>query len=420
MLLQFSVENFKSFKEKAILSMSASKDQEHVDAVASVGKNTILKTIAMYGANASGKTNMIKAFTAAIMLLRQSNNMQINQPLAWISPFVIDKETALKPSAFEFIFFVNEIKYIYGFSATINDIVDEYLYVYNSAKPSKVFERTNITEYSFPADDKRKLEEIKAKNSNNKLFLATATSWNYEKTKDAYLWFAESIDTFDRNSWDGFDPERFASDSSGSLKRFVQDVLKMADININDYSLEETDIPKEIIEELKKNVAFSEFIKNGSTKGYSISVNHSVENEAGDIENYRLDLTEESLGTQRLFGMTPHLQVAFKKGKTIIVDELENSLHPLLVEEILKMFNNPTINEADAQLIFNTHDVNLLSLDNFRRDQIYFLEKNPKTASSEIYSLDEFSVRKRENIRKGYLQGRYGAVPFIGGGASDQ
>jgi AAA15 family ATPase/GTPase len=118
--------------------------------------------------------------------------------------------------------------------------------------------------------------------------------------------------------------------------------------------------------------------------------------------------------------MTPHLQTAFEKGKTIIVDEIENSLHPLLVEEILKMFSDPIINKSNAQLIFSTHDVNLLSLDNFRRDQIYFLEKNPKTASSEIYSLDEFPVRKGENIRKGYLQGRYGAIPFIGGGASDK
>jgi AAA15 family ATPase/GTPase len=417
MLLQFSVENFKSFKDKAVLSMSASTDKEHVDAVASIGKNTILKTVAMYGANASGKTNIIKAFTAAIMLLRQSNSVQINQPLGWISPFALDKDAVQKPSAFEFIFFVNGVKYIYGFSATQKDIVDEYLYVYNSAKPSKVFERTNTTEYSFPADEKRKLEEIRAKNSNNKLFLATATAWNYEKTKDAYLWFAESIDTFDKTSWDGFNPDSFVNDKTGKLKQFVQDVLRIADINIDDYKLEETEIqlPKEIIEELKKGGA-----NNIPTKGYSISVNHSVESESGDLEKYRLDLAEESLGTQRLFGMTPHLQSAFEKGKTIIVDEIENSLHPLLVEEILKMFNNPTINRANAQLIFSTHDVHLLSLDNFRRDQIYFLEKNPKSASSEIYSLDEFPVRKGENIRKGYLQGRYGAVPFIGGEASDQ
>jgi AAA15 family ATPase/GTPase len=253
--------------------------------------------------------------------------------------------------------------------------------------------------------------------------LATATAWNYEKTKDAYLWFAEKIDTFDKNNWDGFNLDNFAQDQSGKLKQFTQNILKIADININDYDIEETEIPQEIIDDFKKNRAFSEIVKNRvvniPTKSYSLSVNHVVENEAGDIEKYSLTLGEESSGTQRLFGMSPHLQVAFEQGKTIIVDEIENSLHPLLVEEIIKMFHDPAINQADAQLIFSTHDVNLLNLDIFRRDQIYFLEKNPQTASSDIYSLDEFSVRKGENIRAGYLQGRYGAVPFIGGGRSD-
>ena len=148
-------------------------------------------------------------------------------------------------------------------------------------------------------------------------------------------------------------------------------------------------------------------------KEVKISTIHEIKNDNGDLENYELDLGDESLGTQSLFFFSPILKEAFEKGKVIIVDEIDKSLHPLLVKFIIDLFHNNEINKNNAQLIFNTHDTNLLSLNTFRRDQIWFAEKDPVKGTTDLYPLDDFAVRKTENIQKGYLNGRYGAIPFI-------
>jgi AAA15 family ATPase/GTPase len=429
MLLQFSVENFLSFKDKVVISLSAGRETAHEENAAKAGKYNVLRSVSMYGANASGKTNLIKAFSTAIFMLRQSNNLQINFPLTWIVPFKMNPETVSRPSVFEFIFFANNIKYVYGFSATITAVIDEYLYAHKTTRPCKIFERTNTHDYSFPASDKEQLEALKERNSPNKLFLATATAWNFEKTRDAYLWFAESIDTFGRDSWNRLNLENYLTDESGALKRFTREMLLHADINIDDYRVEEKEIPTEQInalsEALQMDPVARELLKNDAvplpTKAYSFTLTHTVKSSDGDGHAYSLDISEESDGTRRLLAMIPYIKSAFEKGTTIVVDEIESSLHPLLVEAIIRMFHNPKLNTGNAQLIFSTHNVNLMNLDIFRRDQIYFLEKNPESAATEIYALDEFSVKQNkaeaeaEDIRKEYLQGRYGAVPFVSG-----
>ena len=145
---------------------------------------------------------------------------------------------------------------------------------------------------------------------------------------------------------------------------------------------------------------------------------YEVTNDEGNMENYELNLNNESSGTQILFSFAPILKDVFENGKILVIDEIERSLHPSLVEMIIKFFHNPKINKGNAQLIFNTHDTNLLSLEMFRRDQIWFAEKDPKKGATDLYPLDDFSVRKNENIQKGYLNGRYGAIPFVATGDS--
>ena len=136
----------------------------------------------------------------------------------------------------------------------------------------------------------------------------------------------------------------------------------------------------------------------------------------GDNKNtYSLGLLEESLGTNQLFLLGPVLKDVFENGTSLFIDEIDNSLHTFIVKHIINMFRNPDINKSGAQLIFTTHDTSLLSLSTFRRDQVYFTEKNNTTGASDLYSLDEFSVRKTDNIEKGYLLGRYGAIPYIRG-----
>lgn len=418
MLVEFSVKNFMSIKDEMTFSMVAGSGDENAQNVIQNEKTGegYLKSTAIYGANASGKTNFMRALTAAIMTVRTSNLRNINEPLIEMRPFKFDAKTVSKPCEFKFIFIKNNIKYIYGFSADINRIYTEYLYQYLSAKPSLIFERKNVNEYRFTKQEQSKLAELTTKNTEKKLFLSTATAWNYEKTKNAYIWFSEDIDTYnDYMNVGAYAFDRFENDKDGKLKRFTINLLKQADILIKDYNFE--------IENVNANnvIAFNNIKipkENILQKEVKISTFHEIENENGNIENHELELGEESLGTQNLFFFSPILKEAFEKGKVIIVDEIDKSLHPLLVEFVIKLFHNSEINKNNAQLIFNTHDTNLLSLDNFRRDQIWFTEKEPKKGTTDLYPLDDFSVRKTENVQKGYLNGRYGAIPFLAMGNS--
>lgn len=416
MLIQFSVENFMSFKNKAVLSFSAGNESLLPENEFKVENERLLKSIALYGANAAGKSSFYKALTASIIMIRTSQKKQIGEKIFELIPYKFDEKSIKSPSKFEFIFINNGIKYIYGFSATMDRIIDEYLYKYTSAKPSLIFKRENTSEYKFPKKDEKILKELQEKTIENKLFLSTATSWNYEETKNAFLWFAEKIDTY-KHGFNIVNTDKLKNDPDGTLKRFVLNVLKAADINISDYEIRSFPID---INSIMSNIPYGLAIQMQSEKGPIVGVTdriftkHKIINENGKFKEYELDINEESDGTQAIFYFSSELRDSLIGGKTIIVDEIDSSLHPLLVEFIVKLFNSKEINKSNAQIMFITHDTNLLNLDTLRRDQIYMVEKDNDTGVSELYSLDEFSVRKKENIQKGYLQGRYGAIPDLG------
>ncbi len=415
MLLEFSIKNFLSFKDKITFNMEATTGNENEENIIIKDNERILKTTALYGANASGKTNLIKAFTSAIMMVRMSNNRQIGEKLMQMEPFAFDEETKNKPCEFEFVFIANGNKYIYGFVADKDKIYEEYLYKYFSAKATRIFERTNCNDYKFLQSDEGKLNAIKEKNTDNKLFLATATTWNYDKTKDAYLWFAKNIDTYTGGIFlNDFAIESFSNDENEELKQFTLRLLEEADIVIKDFSIEieERAIDNNLLM-LFKNLNMQTPTPTQKQKDVKIRMIHEIKDNNDKIETYDLNLINESSGTQILFSFAPILKDVFENGKILVIDEIERSLHPSLVEMIIKFFHNSEINKGNAQLIFNTHDTNLLSLEIFRRDQIWFAEKNPEKGATDLYPLDDFPVRKTENIQKGYLNGRYGAIPFV-------
>ena len=412
MLIEFSVKNFLSFKDKVTLSMEKGNGDEKLENVFTKNDVDLLRTTAIYGANASGKTNILKAFTCAILMIRNSNFMNTTNKWISIKPFLFDKKTSKEPSEFEFIFISNNVKYRYFFSADANKIYDEILDAYYTQKPTNIFTRTNTNDYEFN-NDKAKLESIAAKNTENKLFLTTATTWNYDKTKDAFLWFSEKIDTYD--SFDKISDQDLIeySKNDGELKEFALKLLKEADIFIKDIHVdyEEKEMDNAMMDMLIPPLART----NGTFKmsNVRIELEHEITDKNKNKYIYSLNFNDESSGTRTLFALAPFLKRAFESTKTIVVDELEKSMHPALVEFIVKLFNDKSINKANSQLIFITHATNLLTIELLRRDQIWFTEKNPDTGVSELYPLDSFSVRKDENIQKGYINGRYGAVPFI-------
>lgn len=419
MLIQFSVENYRSYKDKAILSLEASTDKALSSNVVDDGNDRLLKVAAIFGANASGKSNLFLALTTAIMNIRLSNRMQVGQPLYNISPFLFDEKMWDKPSKFEFVFRNNGIKYVYGFSATSTEIVEEYLYAYKTKKGTTIFERdetnnNNVYRFTIPSI-KKELESLTSKNTKNKLFLATATEWNSQETKDAFDFFASKINTFDPQ-FETLLPQigpLLEGDNDNSTRQFIKNLLKEADINIDDYlfetkeqSLEEflNSIPPQV-----RSLFLTRMIPGAKNISYTINTIHQVKGKA-----FSMNINDESEGTKNVFGIAPLFRRAFERtGEVICIDEFDKSLHPELVQYMIDLFNDKEINICNAQLILSSHTTSLLSQDHLRRDQFYFVDKKQDTGESELYSLDEFSPRKSEDIRKAYLLGRFGAVPNI-------
>ena len=367
-----------------------------------IGGNKVLKSAAVYGANASGKSNLFEILARVVSMLRSSNSVDINAKLPLI-PFKLDKGSVNKPSEFEIKFILDETRYVYGFIADKDKIYDEYLYYYPNGRETKIFDRTNINEYSYTQKDEKILREIEAKNAQNKFFLATATNWNFDKTKAAYNFLTNGIGTCNNLEILKNMAYKMYETNPDYLKDFAIDFLQKADFNIEDYQISQIDVPGEFL------TAIPEFITKtlpDKPKAYQVLFKHK------NSDNY-LSIDEESLGTQMIFAFIPFLADSLKNKKVLIIDELDKSLHPFLVQYIVEIFNDAEINKNGSQLIFNTHDTNLLDLNILRRDQIWFTEKNSETGESDLYSLSDFSVRKQENVEKGYMLGRYGAVPFI-------
>ena len=418
MLVQFTVENFLTIRDKVYLSLEPSKDSEHPENLITKGDYKAVNSVAIYGANASGKSSLFKAITVALIMIRNSNNVQITDKLP-MTPFKFDFESRNKPTSFEFTFIAKDgRKYIYGFSATTEKVVEEYLYCYNTSKPTLLFDLNENEKPKFNRAYKVKLEAAYQMNTANKLFLATATTWNVECTKSPFEWLAESIDTFtDVMELGGVAFEKYRTDENRKYIEFTKNLLKQADINISSIEVDAKEVvggpalPFQIVVQGK-------IIPPNEGKHYDVEITtgHTVVDENGEKTEFSLTLQEESIGTQLLFFYGPLLKDAFEKGKTIVLDEIDKSMHPSFVKFIMNLFTDPDVNKNGAQLIVTTHETGILSLEMFRRDQIYFTEKDSKSGVTDLYSLDEFSVRKTENIEKGYLMGRYGAIPFLQAG----
>ncbi len=419
MLIQFSVKNFMSFKDKAVLSMNPAVDEEHPENINEKNGFKATNLIAIYGANASGKTSLFKAMTVAINMIKNSNYMQVNQKIFSVVPFKFDNSTANKPSEFEFIFVADDgNRYVYGFSADTTKIVEEYLYQYKTQKPSLIFERSE-EKYEFKSQ-KSILEPLVRFNTPNKLFLATATNWNTESTIIPYKWLSEKMVTFtDAQVLTNVALDLYKSPQKDEYIRFTEELLQAADINISKINIDVKRANIEIPIGLSdSHMAFiRQPIQTASShemEQIEVRTEHII-GEGNETSTYVLGLGEESLGTNQLFILGPFLKEAFEKGIVIVIDEIDKSLHTFIVKYLINMFRDKDVNKAGAQLIFTTHDTALLSLSTFRRDQIYFTEKDNKTGESDLYSLDEMSVRKTDNVEKGYLLGRYGAIPYICG-----
>lgn len=422
MIIDFSFKNFKSFADECNFTMLANVDKLHEDNLIKYKKSRLSKARMIYGANASGKTSFIMAMNFVVEFIVNSNYLIESTPIR-VTPFKLCEGWVNKPSEFSITFVIGETKYYYEFSCNREKVLSERLDVFYSAKPTNIFKRTNTSVYDFNKDDEKLLKAIKERNLDNKLFLVTSASWNYEVTKPVVDYFVNTVKVVmkTKESWREDLNRIYDNGEVDEYKKFCLKMLNNADLSIKDFDMDPKSI-KELNEESGK--AYQGLIMavaNGNEERrnrfenmtiYDFKTLHEVI-EGEEHKDYPLAFMEESLGTQQMFNFAPILYYVFKEGKVLFIDEIDKSLHPLIVKYLVGLFFNKSINPNNAQLIANTHDTNLLDLDMFRRDDIWFTERNHKTGKSELFSLVDFSVRASENIEKAYVLGRYGAIPFI-------
>jgi uncharacterized protein len=440
MLIRFSVENFLSFCEEAEFSMVAGKTRQHSEHKLELKRPSNLKVLKagiIYGANASGKSNLVKAIDYARDRILEGTRPKQLIPF---NPFRFARDCQSKPSKFMFEFSTGDTSYNYGFSLDAQRIHEEWLYEITATSEHPLFERktskNHETEVDFNIkfdnkDDENFLHFTARGTRPNQLFLTESIERNVKYLADVDKWFRQSLVIVFPDSRIQSLPLQFLNEND--FKHKFPNMLKQFDTSISGIKLQNVDldsepIPQIILDDIKQDlleatndeqggVATLEASNGqrylfriseiGTIEALKMMTAHKVD---GEDDPIYLEVSEESDGTQRLFDIIPGLMDLMDGEKVFIIDELDRSLHPHLTRNILELFLKARGNKS--QMIVTTHEASLLDLDLLRRDEIWFIEKD-RNGKSSAYSLEEFNPRKDKDIRKGYLLGRYGSIPFL-------
>jgi uncharacterized protein len=421
MLVEFTVGNYRSFKEPVTLSMVAAKikskdkrlDEENVF-VAPDGER-LLKSAALYGANASGKSNLVRAviFMQQFVLGSYQGTMGLETNI-FFEPFRLDSQTQRKPSLFEVVFFLEGHKYRYGFEVEKQLVVSEWLFWVPSSREARLFVREG-DQYKISGQFDRGSGSLQARTRKDALFLSVVAQFNGQLATKIREWILE-IEVFaglfnvpPRSMAYGYLKEELYKQEVAAFIKQLD--LGIADIVVEEIPLSDIDVLSQIPEGIRPLAGIT-----SDGKYMRIAILHRLNDAEGRKDTtIKFDLElNESHGTQKIFAIAGLLMDVLRKGGLLIVDELDVRLHPLITSTIVRMFNSPETNPKNAQLIFTTHDTNLLDADLLRRDQIWFLEKDDFEASH-LHSLVEYKVRNDASFEKDYMRGKYGAIPFIGG-----
>ena len=410
MLIEFSVENFRSIKDQANLSLVADSGRERRDthttetAVGSARPIPILRSAAIYGANASGKTNLLKALeTMQRIVLSSAKELD----LLPVTPFRFDAASETEPTTFELQCLAGGIRYQYGFSATRQAVDEEWLYAWPRGRLQTWFERSEKKNVKFGDKLLGDKEVWRRSTRTNALLLSTAVALNSVQLRPLFDWFKTHLRVSLEGDW-GSD---FTIECcQGEQKEAVVGLLKQADLAVSDIQLVKEDfstemMPRDMPSALRDAMAreLSDF------KIVRPQLSH-LSTEGRTVE---FDLDEESDGTQKIFALAGPWIDALENGYVVVIDELNGHLHPALVRFLIELFHNPKRNSKGAQLIFSTHETSILNQEVFRRDQIWFCERNAEQATA-FFPLTDFRPRKGlENLERAYLAGRYGAVPYL-------
>lgn len=425
MLIEFRFGNYRSFRDEAILSMEATGLGRLKSSLISYNSLNLLPAVAIYGKNGGGKSNVIRAFWLAVQFIKNAQRTQHEDAEIPVRPFLLNDYSKDTPTFFEFTYVLDNVKYIYGFSATKEKVFSEYLYHAPKGQKATVFTRTN-QEFTF-TEEKAKRKLISEAVAPNQLFFSVACTMNDAACVSAMKWFREYV-FFSRDYTDI--PKQLLSYSNDkNMLAAISDYAKAADLGIEkmefEFKDEEiddletiTDMPENMksalsafMQTLKENSSSSEIsLQKSEVKATSY---HKGVNKDGEKVSFALELSDESDGTRKLMSIAPAIESVLNKGGLVLVDELEKELHPMLVNYIVAKFQSKNANPNAAQIVFTTHNTELLNMELLRKDQLYFADKSRKDGASELYSISDFSTKTADNIRKGYLAGKYGATPDI-------
>jgi len=417
MLIEFSVSNFRSIHAQQTLSMVASSYDEMLalntfESGLSNSMPRLLRSVVLYGPNASGKSSLIQALDFMQSLVLQSHGHQAGDKLT-ASPFRLTAASRNGDSEFEITFVEQDIRYEYGFRCNRDRISEEWMFAYPQGRAQKWFHRVvdpdtgkDVYKFSSSFEGGRKRHDWASETLENTLFFSKAVQNKHEQLRPAFDWFRERLRIVSAPNALGSGYSVKRCDREDDRRRIV-DFMNSADLCIADIRLEESifsseqlpkDLPSSIREEISKEM-----------NGKKITTPKFLHRDVETNETIEFDEEDESDGTRALFAFAgPWLDVT-ENELILVVDELDTSLHPMLVHHLVKSLHREG---NKAQLIFTTHDTTLLSQKILRRDQVWFMEKD-KQQASRLYPLSIFSPRDQEAIERGYLNGRYGGIPFL-------
>ncbi|MEG4851540.1 ATP-binding protein [Microcoleus sp. B5-D4] len=403
MLIGFSVGNYKSFKETVTLSLVASsiteedKELDENNVFPINDKLSLLKSAAIYGANASGKSNIVAAINfMKWFVLNSSKETQVSDAID-IEAFRLSTETEKEPSFFEIVFLLEGKTFRYGFEVNAREVVSEWLFQADDSEEKMLFER-DFDNYIL--DDFPEGQGISDKTRSNALFLSVVAQFNGKISGKILLWFSKTLQLISGLQDTQYREETLESFENDRHRHDIIEFIKKLDLGIADIQI------KKYISQ--KTAMFGIYEVGVKT----VHPKYDADGKRTSIESFDIE-THESEGTNKLFALAGILLDTLRTGKILLIDELDARLHPLITRELICLFNSNETNPHNAQLIFTTHDTNLLSSKSFRKDQIWFTEKDNKGAT-DLYSLVEYKVGKDASFERDYIIGKYGAIPFIG------
>lgn len=428
MLIEFRFKNYRSFRDEAVLSMEAVGLGALKQSLIPFKNKNYLPSAAIFGKNAGGKSNVIRAFWLAVQFITNAQMTQHENSPIPVRPFRLDDYSADEPTEFDFVYTVDGIRYWYSFSATREKIYTESLFHAPKGQKALVFSRKG-QDFTFTTE-KAKRKMIAKTIAPNQLFFSVACTMNDACCIRAMKWFREDI-LFSRDYSDEEMPRHLMEYSEDkNMLRSISDYAREADLGIEDmeFKLDQKEIddrqllPDELPDDVKNALFQFRHALSDSSDGaegklkmsqIKATAFHRGINRNGEAAAYPLSLQDESDGTRRLMSIAPAIEKALQTGGILLADEIEKGLHPLLVEYIIARFGSKETNKHGAQLIFTSHDTELLNMNLLRKDQLYFADKSESDGSSSLYSISDLGTRTSENVRKSYLNGKYGAIPNI-------